>query len=98
MDNAEPLAFEVVHQRYEKAVYRLILRLVGNRDDAEDLTVETFVNAYRNWDRIQDKSKAPTLLYQIAVNNCKNRYKARGQKFPYLLQWSDGLEPEFPDA
>lgn len=79
-DEDRNLAFEQIHKKYNEKIYNLILRLVGDRDDAEDLTVETFVNAYRAWNRFRGDAKVSTWLHQIAVNNCKNRFKQKDRQ------------------
>lgn len=74
------LAFEQVQARYQSRIYSVIYRMVGNREDAEDLTVETFVNAWRHWDRFRGDAQVSTWLHQIAINNCKNRFKQRDRQ------------------
>lgn len=68
-------SFDTVFALYERRVFNVIYRFVGNYDDAEDLTQETFVNAYRAFDRFRGDSAVYTWLYRIAVNVCKNRFK-----------------------
>ncbi|HOM81066.1 MAG TPA: sigma-70 family RNA polymerase sigma factor [Armatimonadota bacterium] len=68
-------SFDAVFDQYHRKVYNVIYRLVGNQDDAEDLTQEAFVNAYRAYDRFRGDSQVYTWLYRIAVNVCKNRFK-----------------------
>jgi RNA polymerase sigma-70 factor (ECF subfamily) len=80
LDEDRNLAFEQIHVKYQEKIYNLILRLVGDRDDAEDLTVETFLNAYRAWGRFRGDAKVSTWLHQIAVNNCKNRFKQKDRQ------------------
>jgi RNA polymerase sigma-70 factor (ECF subfamily) len=79
-DEDRGLTFEQIHRKYQAKIFNLILRMVGDRDDAEDLTVETFVNAYRHWERFRGESRVSTWLHQIAVNNCKNRFKQRDRQ------------------
>ena len=79
-DEDRGLSFEQVHKKYESKIFNLILRMVGNHDDAEDLTLETFVNAYKAWDRFRGEARVSTWLHQIAVNNCKNRFKQRDRR------------------
>jgi RNA polymerase sigma-70 factor (ECF subfamily) len=79
-DDDRGLTFEQIHRKYETKIFNLILRIVGDFDDAQDLTVDTFVNAFRAWDRFRGDSRIYTWLYQIAVNNCKNRFKQRDRR------------------
>jgi RNA polymerase sigma-70 factor, ECF subfamily len=79
-DEDRTLAFEQIHKKYNDKIFNLILRLVGDREDAEDLTVETFLNAYRHWGGFRGEARVSTWLHQIAVNNCKNRFKQRDRR------------------
>ncbi len=79
-DEDRGLSFEEIHAKYEAKIYNLILRMVNDREDAEDLTVETFVNAWRAWGRFRGEARVSTWLHQIAVNNCKNRFKQRDRQ------------------
>jgi RNA polymerase sigma-70 factor (ECF subfamily) len=80
IDEDRNLSFEEIHRKYEGKILNLILRMVGNRDDADDLTVETFVNAYRAWGRFRGDARVSTWLHQIAVNNCKNYFKQKDRR------------------
>ena len=79
-DDDANLDFQGLHRKYQGRVYNLILRLVGDPDDAMDLTQETFANAWRAWDRFRGDARVYTWLYQIAYNNCKNWYKTRQRR------------------
>lgn len=74
------LSFEEVQQKHQARIYNLILRLVNDPEDAEDLTLETFLNAWRARERFRGEAKISTWLYQIAVNNCKNHFKKRDRQ------------------
>ncbi len=69
----------VIAQNY-KRVYAVIYRLLGDRQEAEDLTQDTFVNAYRAWDDFRGESQVYTWLYRIAVNLTKNRLERMGRR------------------
>jgi RNA polymerase sigma-70 factor (ECF subfamily) len=79
-DEDRGLSFEQIQEKYHAKIFNLILRLVNDREDAEDLTVETFVNAWRAWDRFRGEARVSTWLHQIALNNCKNRFKQRDRR------------------
>jgi RNA polymerase sigma-70 factor (ECF subfamily) len=55
---------------YGKKVYNLAYRLIGNRQDAEDITQETFLQVYRGLDGFRGESALYTWIYRIVVNNC----------------------------
>jgi len=64
----ESAAFGQLVERHQDALFNGICRLVSRREDAEDLTQETFVKAYRGIGRFQGRSKFYTWLYSIAMN------------------------------
>lgn len=69
--------FEVLFTRYEKGIFNLIYRMVGDFEDATDLTSQTFLHALRAYDRFRGEAQAYTWLYRIAVNLCKNYFRKR---------------------
>jgi RNA polymerase sigma-70 factor (ECF subfamily) len=94
-DDDRGLTFDQIHRKYNDKIYNLILRWIGDANDAEDLTVETFLNAYRAWDRFRGESKVSTWLYQIAHNCCKNRFKQRDrQREREAMSLDDAIETE----
>ncbi len=68
-------AFNVLVRTYEGRVFGLILRMIGNRAEAEDLAQEVFVQVFKAIDQFRGDSKLSTWVYRITVNICKNRYK-----------------------
>ena len=76
---AEPTVadFAGLFDRYQKKIFNLIYRLVGDYDDAADLTSETFVLALRAQDRFRGESQPYTWLYRIAVNLAKNHFRRK---------------------
>lgn len=63
----EPGAFDDLYAEYGPRIYRFSLRLCGNSSDAEDVTQEVFVAAYRNLHNFEGRSSLSTYLYRIAV-------------------------------
>lgn len=70
-------AFDVLVARHQRLVYRTCHRVVGNHDDAADLTQDTFVKAYRSLGRFRRDASFSTWLYRIAVNAALNHVAAR---------------------
>lgn len=69
----------LVFDHYQR-IYGVIYRLVGDAHEAEDLTQDTFVNAYRARDGFRGDSQVYTWLYRIAVNLTKNRLEQLARK------------------
>jgi RNA polymerase sigma-70 factor, ECF subfamily len=71
-------AFRVIFERFSPAVYRLCLGMLGGVQDAEDITQETFVYAFRNVARYDlQRSAFRTWLFMIAISRCRNQRKRR---------------------
>jgi RNA polymerase sigma-70 factor (ECF subfamily) len=62
------LDFEGLTNQHKDSVYRQMLRVCGNREDAEDVLQETFLKAYEHLDQFQGNSKFYTWIVRIAVN------------------------------
>ncbi|PKN39535.1 MAG: RNA polymerase subunit sigma [Deltaproteobacteria bacterium HGW-Deltaproteobacteria-20] len=65
---------ELVHQ-FERRVFGLVFRMLGSREEAEDLAQEVFVQVFKAIDQFRGESKLSTWIYRIAINLCKNRNK-----------------------
>jgi RNA polymerase sigma-70 factor (ECF subfamily) len=68
-------AFNELVQAYEQRVFRLLLRMLGRRDEAEDMAQEVFVQVFKAIGTFRGDSRLGTWIYRIAVNLCKNRMK-----------------------
>lgn len=79
-DEDRTLSFEEIVLKYEKKIFNLILRQISDREEAEDLTQETFVNAYKSFPTFRGDCKIHTWLCQIALNQCKNRFRQRDRR------------------
>lgn len=70
-------AFDRLVLSYRARVYALARLAVGNEEDAQDITQETFLRAYEALPRYRYQGLFRVWLYTIAANLCKNRLKAR---------------------
>src|SRR4051812_12016050 len=73
-------AFEEVVRLYQHKVYNLVYRMLGNREEAEDVAQEVFVTVFKSIDSFRGEAKFSTWLYRIAANHCKNRMKYLGRR------------------
>ena len=100
-------AYAELMQRYKDSIYFMALKMVNNKDDSMDLTVETFGKAFENIDKYKPDFAFSTWLFRIATNNCidfirKKRLKMvsinsmvddEGDERPLQIK-SDTLNPE----
>jgi RNA polymerase sigma-70 factor, ECF subfamily len=91
-------AFEAILTRYERPIYSYIYRMMGNADDALDLTQESFLKAYRAIGRTGQDLNLSAWLHRIASNTCLDVLRRR--RWPRWLPWDgprhDHLRPSGP--
>ena len=80
--------------KYQRQAIRLAFSLLGNDEDAKDVSQEAFVSAYRSLSRFRGGAKFSTWLYRIIVNECKDAYKRRARQ-PMAVA---SVGPAAPDA
>jgi len=68
-------AFNELVIAYERRVFALVFRMLGRREEAEDLAQEVFVQVFKAIDQFRGESKLSTWIFRIAVNLCKNKAK-----------------------
>ena len=64
--------FEELVRRHQGPAFRIALRMLGSRGDAEDVTQETFVQAWRSLSKFRGDSAFGTWIYRIATNRSLN--------------------------
>jgi RNA polymerase sigma-70 factor, ECF subfamily len=96
-------AFEAIFQRYERQIYGFIYRMMGNAEDANDLTQECFIRAYKALSQTNDDLNISAWLHRIASNACldvlRRRQRIRwlpweSHKHEHLLHGKPLDEPE----
>lgn len=82
------LAIEVLIRRFQNYVYRLCYLVMRNEQDAEDMTQETFIRAFRALPRfeIRKGTSFEAWLYRIAINACRSRMR---RKWYQVLPWPE---------
>ena len=75
-------AFGVLVAKYQRKLMRLVMRLVRDPAEAEDVTQEAFIKAYRALPNFRGESAFYTWLYRIGVNAAKNWLVANGRRTP----------------
>ena len=73
--NGDTNAFAILVDRYKDLVYTLTLRMMKNREEAEEVSQDTFIKAYKSINRFKGDSKFSTWLYRITYHNCLDAIK-----------------------
>ena len=75
--DGETAAFEVLVERYQRVLYTVALRMLGNRDDAKDATQTAFVRAYERLASFDEQYRFFSWIYRILMNECLNVIRGR---------------------
>lgn len=84
-------AFREIVRRYSDQVFNMTYRMLGNREEAEDVAQEVFIIVFKSIDSFRGDSKFSTWLYRITANTCKNRIK-------YLARRHDRQKSEYDEG
>jgi len=74
--------FRLLVDRYQNMVFRTCVGFIHNKDEAEDLTQEIFIQAYLSLKKFRQEASFSTWLYRIAVNASLNRIKRQVRTWP----------------
>src|SRR5215831_6435642 len=73
-------AFRVLVERHSRALFRLAYRMTGNQQDAEDVVQDSFLRAYKQLARFDERASFGTWLYRIAVNCSLDLVRSRKRR------------------
>jgi len=76
---AEHDEFERFYREHVDGIFRFIKQILGNDDEAEELTAEVFFRAYRSLSKLRNPNRARAWLYRIAYNLCMDELERRGK-------------------
>ncbi len=63
-------AFVYLVRRYQRMIFSLVVKMVGNEAEAEDITQEIFIKVYQSLSKFREDSKFSTWIYRVACNFC----------------------------
>ena len=84
-------AFRLLVERHSRAIFRVAYRMTGNEHDADDVVQETFLRAYRQIDKFEERANFSTWLHRIAINCSLDLLRARGR---HDKHYAGGIEDE----
>lgn len=85
-------AFAELMGRYRDAIFFMLLKMVNNKSDAEDLTIEAFGKAFKNLNQYSPSYAFSTWLFKIASNNCIDYLR---KKRTNIVSLDGGLNDDF---
>jgi len=75
LQRGETEAFEMLVRRHEKTIFNLVYRMLGDYDEAAEVSQEVFLSAYRAIGQFRGDANFSTWLYRIALNHTSTRRK-----------------------
>lgn len=73
--NGDTQAFSILVDRYKDLVYTLAVRMIKNREEAEEVAQDTFIKVFKSLDRFKGDSKFSTWIYRVTYNTCLDNIK-----------------------
>lgn len=92
----EEKAFARLLSKYKDAIYYMLLKMVNNKSDAEDLTIEAFGKAFKNLHQYSPNYAFSTWLFKIASNNCIDFLRKRKGILVSIENNQEGSENDQP--
>lgn len=90
-------AFRELVKRYQQPVYGFVYRMLGSREEAEDLAQEVFVTIFKSIGSFRGESQLSTWIYRIATNHCHNRHKYLTRRHQHATQTYDEVTRRGPE-
>ena len=92
----EEKAFAKLLSKYKDAIYYMLLKMVNNKSDAEDLTIEAFGKAFKNLHQYSPNYAFSTWLFKIASNNCIDFLRKKKGVHVSIESSQDGNDNDSP--
>jgi RNA polymerase sigma-70 factor (ECF subfamily) len=70
-------ALSMLYEQFRRPIHSYAYRLLGSREDADDITQEVFMRVFMAWDGLQDRDHLSAWLYRIATNLCVDLLRRR---------------------
>lgn len=79
--NGDTNAFAILVERYKDLVFTLALRMLKNKEEAEEVSQDTFIKTYKALHKFKGDSKFSTWIYKVTYNTCLDRLKKNKKHF-----------------
>ena len=77
-------AFSVLVDRYKDMVFSLAMKMIKNREEAEEVAQDTFIKVFKSLNQFKGDSKFSTWLYKVTYNTCLDRLKKHKRQQPVV--------------
>jgi len=91
-------AFSEIVSNYQKMVFTIVLKIVENREDAEDIMQEIFIKVYKSLDKFKEESEFSTWLYRIAYNTTISELRKRKIYYVSINDSPEVVNEDFTDV
>ena len=89
-----PSSFEVLQRQYSRRLFKQIIAITQNREDAEDALQDTFLQAFRHIHSFEGRSRITTWLTKIAINTALMKVRKRRSRAEVSFERPPGLEED----
>lgn len=90
-------AFEDLLAAYDKRIYNIAYRMMGNPNDAQDMAQEAIIKAYRNLGSFKGSCMFSSWIYRITVNTCLDELRRRKKRNVVYLDAVENEGAAYPD-
>jgi RNA polymerase sigma-70 factor (ECF subfamily) len=91
-------ALSMLYEQFRRPIHSYIYRLLGNQEDADDVTQEVFVRACVSWNGLYERDKLSAWLYRIATNLCVDMLRRRKRISWWPLTYHSPSDERFEDG
>jgi len=85
------LAVGQLYETFRRRIHAHTYHLLGNQQDADDVTQEVFITAYLTWESLYDRAHLATWLYQVATNLCIDLLRRRKQRSSRIYRHTESV-------
>lgn len=98
LQRGETNAFEILVRRHERTIFNLVYRMLGDYDEAAEISQEVFLSAFRAVGQFRGEANFSTWLYRIALNHASTRRKSLGSRQQKIvsMEKADPLSDPLP--
>ena len=84
-------AFAVLVDSYKNLVFSLAMKMLNNREEAEEVSQDTFIKVFKSLEKFKGDSKFSTWIYRVAYNTCLDRLK-KNKRQQYTVEINEYTE------